>query len=114
MKSLKNKFANAFNGLSSSFHDKSVIIQLCFMLMAVIASFIFQLSLIEWCLIIFCCGLVIICEIINSCIEKVMDFICPDYHEQVKIIKDMAAGFVMLAAIVAIIIALIIFGGKLI
>lgn len=114
MKSLKNKFVNAFHGLSSSFCDKSVIIQLCFMFCAIIAGFIFRLSMIEWCLVIFCCGLVIICEIINTCIEKIMDFIHPDYHEQVKVIKDMAAGFVMLAAIIALIIGVIIFGGKLI
>lgn len=43
-----------------------------------------------------------------------MDFIHPDYHEQVKVIKDMAAGFVMLAAIIALIIGVMIFGGKLI
>lgn len=114
MKSLKNKFVNAFSGLFSSFRDKSVIIQLCFMLCAIVAGFIFQLSMIEWCIILFCCGLVIICEIINTCIEKIMDFIHPDYHEQVKVIKDMAAGFVMLAAIIALIIGVMIFGGKLI
>lgn len=114
MKSLKNKFMNAFRGLSSSFCDKSVIIQLCFMLGAIVAGFIFHLSVLEWCFIILCCGLVIICEIINTCIEKIMDFIHPDYHEQVKVIKDMAAGFVMLAAIIALIIGVIIFGGKLI
>lgn len=41
-----------------------------------------------------------------------MDFIHPDYHKQVKVIKDMAAGFVMLAAIIALIIGIMIFGGK--
>lgn len=113
MKSLKNKFIHAFSGLSSSLHDRSVMIQLCFMLIACIVGFIFQLSLLEWCILIFCCGLVIICEIINSCIEKIMDFIHPDYHEKVKVIKDMAAGFVMLAAIIALLIGILLFGGKL-
>ncbi|NBK98119.1 MAG: diacylglycerol kinase family protein [Erysipelotrichia bacterium] len=113
MKSLKNKFANAINGLISSFRDRSILIQCCFMLCAMIAGMIFHLTLIEWCFILFCCGLVIICEMINSCIEKIMDFICPEYDERVKVIKDMAAGFVMLASIFALIIGILIFGGKL-
>lgn len=113
MKSLRNKFANAYHGLSSSFHDKSVVIQLIFMVCAIIAGFIFHLSILEWCMVIFCCALVIICEIINTCIEKIMDFIHPEYHEKVGFIKDMAAGFVMLAAIAALLIAILLFGGKL-
>jgi len=54
-------------------------------------------------------GLVWLTEMLNTCIEKAMDMITTDYHPQVKIIKDLAAGAVLIAAIVAVIVGSIIF-----
>jgi len=54
-------------------------------------------------------GLVWVTEMLNTCIEKAMDMITTDYHPQVKIIKDLAAGAVLIAAIIAIIVGSFIF-----
>ena len=54
-------------------------------------------------------GLVWVTEMLNTCIEKAMDMITTDYHPQVKIIKDLAAGAVLIAAITALIVGLFIF-----
>ena len=48
-------------------------------------------------------------EALNSAIEEIADFIHPDYHKKIGYTKDIAAGAVFFAAIVAIIIAGIIY-----
>jgi len=54
-------------------------------------------------------GLVWIAEMFNTCIEKLIDFLAPGYHQQLKFIKDVAAGAVLVAALIAFVIGLIVF-----
>jgi diacylglycerol kinase (ATP) len=51
-------------------------------------------------------------EGLNTAVEKVADFIHPDYHERIGFIKDISAGAVLFAAVTAIIIGLIIYTPK--
>jgi len=54
-------------------------------------------------------GLVWVTEMLNTCLEKAMDMITTEHHPQIKIIKDLAAGAVLIAAIIALIVGAIIF-----
>jgi len=45
-------------------------------------------------------GIVISLEMINTVVETLCDLVHPDYHPKVKIIKDMAAGAVLIVALV--------------
>jgi len=54
-------------------------------------------------------GLVLSIEGLNTAVEKIADFIHPDYHESIGFIKDIAAGAVFFAAMTALIIAAIIY-----
>lgn len=54
-------------------------------------------------------GLVWVTEILNTCVEKIADMITQEIHPQIKVIKDMAAGAVLVAAIIAVIIGSFIF-----
>ena len=48
-------------------------------------------------------------EIFNTAIEKVMDHVSPQYHPEVKYIKDLSAAAVLMTAIVAAIVGIFIF-----
>jgi diacylglycerol kinase (ATP) len=48
-------------------------------------------------------------EGLNTAVEKIADFIHPNYHERIGFIKDIAAGAVFFAALTAIAIGLIIY-----
>jgi diacylglycerol kinase (ATP) len=48
-------------------------------------------------------------EGLNTAVEKIADFIHPNYHERIGFIKDIAAGSVFFAALTAIAIGLIIY-----
>lgn len=74
-----------------------------------ILGFFYSLSTIEWALVILLIGFVIVCELINTLIENLMDFISPAYSDEVKIIKDLSAGFVLVSAITSAVVGLLIF-----
>lgn len=63
----------------------------------------------SWLIVILCIGLVLAAEIFNTVIEKIMDLISPEKNEKVRIIKDMAAAAVLVAAVVSVVCAALIF-----
>ena len=73
-----------------------------------------QINLTEWAIIILTSGFVIVTEMLNTAIEGAMDFASTDYHPQIKIVKDVAAGAVLVSAITAVAVGLMILGPKLI
>ena len=64
-------------------------------------------------MLIFAIGFVWFSEIINSCIERCVDYISLEHTQQAKHIKDMAAGAVFIISIFAAIIGLYVFIPKL-
>ena len=74
-----------------------------------IAGFYFQITSTEWLFQILAIGLVLSVEGLNTAVEKVADFIHPNYHERIGFIKDIAAGAVFFAAMTAIAIGLTIY-----
>lgn len=109
------RFRYAFKGIFFAFKTQSNIrIHTIAALLVTIAGFIFKLSLVEWGLVIFAIGLVLVSELINTAIESLVDVISPAHSEKAGFIKDVAAGAVLIAAVVSIIIGLIIFLPKII
>ncbi|HTG65045.1 MAG TPA: diacylglycerol kinase family protein [Flavobacterium sp.] len=89
--------------------EHSVMVQTSLGVILTITGFAVGISQTEWLFQTFAIGLVLSIEGLNTAIEKVADFIHPDYHERIGFIKDIAAGSVFFAAITAIIIGLIIY-----
>jgi diacylglycerol kinase (ATP) len=75
----------------------------------IIAGFYFDISHEEWLIQTLAIGLVLGIEGINTAVEKVADFIHPEFHERIGFIKDISAGAVFFAAMAAITIFCIIF-----
>jgi diacylglycerol kinase (ATP) len=84
-------------------------IQLYITFLVIILGWVLNINHMEWALVMLCCGLVIICEAINTAIEKMLDFIHPGQEPRVGLIKDIAAGAVLIAALFSVIIGFIIF-----
>jgi diacylglycerol kinase (ATP) len=72
-----------------------------------------HLSLVEWALIITQIGLVWAAEAVNTAIEKLCDFVSPGIHPQIKAIKDLASGAVLILALTAVVTGLLILGNRL-
>lgn len=89
--------------------EHSVMVQFSLGILVTIAGFYFGISKTEWLFQTLAIGLVLSVEGLNTAIEKIADFIHPNYHERIGFIKDIAAGAVLFAAMTAIIIGLIIY-----
>lgn len=104
----------ALNGLKEALLlERNFRIHVLIACLVIIASVLFRLSIIEWILIITFIHLVLIAELMNSVIERLIDYIKPELHPNAKIIKDMSAAIVLIAAITSVIVGLIIFIPKL-
>ena len=77
-------------------------------------GFLFEISRIEWCLILFSIGLVFCMEIVNTSIENLADVVSPGLNEKIKKVKDLSAAAVLFAACTASIIGVIVFLPKII
>ncbi len=113
---MKDKYKNgigmkyALNGLKEAFvRERNFRIHLYIAVLVVIISFYFQVSSIEWMFIILMISFVFIAELLNSLVERLIDYLKPEIHFQAKIIKDIAASVVLIAAITSVIVGLFIF-----
>lgn len=89
--------------------EHSIMVQFSLGILLSIAGFYFNITSTEWLFQTMAIGLVMSIEGLNTAVEKIADFIHPNYHERIGFIKDIAAGAVFFAAITAIIIGLIIY-----
>lgn len=75
----------------------------------IIVGFTYNISAMEWMIVCINIGLVMGFEMLNTSIEKVCNLVHPQHHPFVKIIKDVAAGAVLVVAIAAAVCGAIIF-----
>ncbi len=92
--------------------EHSVMVQFSVGILITVAGFYFKISAVEWMLQILAIGLVLSIEGLNTAVEKIADFIHPQYHEKIGFIKDIAAGAVFFAAMAALAIGIIIYYPK--
>ena len=69
-----------------------------------------ELSFTQWAVLTLTIGSVLVSEMLNTVAETLVDLISPGYHPLAKIVKDVTAGAVLLAAIVAVIVGLLVLG----
>jgi len=89
--------------------EQSIQVQLFVALVVICAGFYFEITATEWMLQLFAIGLVLSIEGVNTAIEEMANFVHPDFHNKIGLIKDIAAGAVFVAAITAVSIAFIIY-----
>ncbi|KHE72841.1 diacylglycerol kinase family protein [Halobacillus sp. BBL2006] len=80
---------------------------------AIIGGALLGLSPLEWALIVMTIALVLTLEMVNSSLERLLDYLAPEHHPMAGIIKDIAAGAVLVASIASLVIAFFIYGPKL-
>lgn len=110
---LISSFGFAFNGLVKAVAtSRNLKIHLTAATLVTGAGILFQISKSEWLILFLIIGAVISAEIFNSAIEEA----CNVYDEKLglpygttKIPRDMAAGAVLVLAIISVIIGLVIF-----
>ncbi len=106
LKSVKYAFLGMLRLIQT---EASIQIQLVIAIIVTIAGFYYSISNTEWIMQCFAIGMVMSIEGLNTAVEEIANFIHPNHHPKIGIIKDVAAGAVFIASIAASIIGLIIY-----
>jgi diacylglycerol kinase (ATP) len=108
-------FDYAIKGLKALLQtEHNARIHLAATIVVLMAGYFLLLSAGEWIALLIVISMVWITELINTAIEKTMDFISTERHPQIGQIKDLAAAAVLIASICAALTGLFIFIPKLI
>jgi diacylglycerol kinase len=111
IKSLKN----AWFGLRYAWAtQRNLRIQVVILILVIIAGFVFGISEVEWFFVLSAGFMVIGAEMINTSVERLVDFAEQKRNINCKLIKDIAAGFVIVICVYAVTVGGIVFLPKLI
>ena len=111
MKAFLRSFYFAFSGLKQLLlKERNFKIHLLALIVVIIGGLYFQITSIEWSIVLTVSALVISLEAINTAIEKLCDLYSSESNEKIKLIKDVAAAAVLIVSIFALVIACFIFG----
>lgn len=106
IKSIKYAVLGAYKLITT---EHSIMVQFFIGVVVTVLGVIIGISKTEWLLQTMAIGLVISLEGMNTAVEKIADFIHPDFNSKIGFIKDIAAGAVFFAAFAAIVVGLIIY-----
>jgi diacylglycerol kinase len=114
MKSWVFRFACAFKGLGRmlAFEPSGRVHAVCGVAVAVMGLWL-KVSVLEWAVLSLAVGAVLAAEALNSAIERLADRVTREQEDAIRILKDVAAGGVLAAAMGAAGSALAIFGPRL-
>lgn len=103
-------FIHAWNGLAQvAKTERNFRIHMMAALLVLLAGIVVGLSPMEWTAIFLVFGMVFVSEMMNTVVERMIDYLKPETHPLAKTIKDIAAGAVLVSAIIAVIVGLLIF-----
>ena len=111
---LPTSFGYALAGLRHVLRtQRNARIHLIIALLAITLATVLRLSLVEWAILALTIGFVFVAEMFNSVAEAAVDAVTQRFHPLAKTAKDIAAGAVIFAAIIAVIVGLLLFGPRL-
>lgn len=105
-------FTYAGKGIASGFQERNMQVHGFLTVLVLFLGLFFRISLLEWILVIVMIGLVLAAELINTAIEEVCNCMRDELglpYKSSQRARDVAAGAVLILAIVAAIVGLIIF-----
>jgi diacylglycerol kinase len=110
----RRKFGEAFRGLKLGIRGQSSFsVHFFFTALVVAAAVALGCELLEWCLLLACIGMVLVAELFNSAVETLFRGLDEATRQRAWPCLDIAAGAVLLASIVAVIIGSLIFLSRL-
>jgi diacylglycerol kinase len=112
-RSFNERLVFALNGLGTAWlRESSFRVQTGLAACAVFVLIALQPPLVWWAVVTITIALVLAIELVNSAFEALVDHLHPDIHPEIRIIKDMAAGSVLLSAAGAIVVGLLLLASQ--
>ena len=92
--------------------EASIQVQAVIALLMTVLGFVVGLSATEWMIQCLTIGLVMGIEGMNTAVEELADFVHPEQHPRIGFVKDVAAGAVFIAALIAVVVGGILYFPK--
>ncbi len=103
-------FKFAFRGAWSLIRrEPSIQVQTGIAIIMTAVGFYFEITRMEWIFQVLAMGIVLTADGLNTAIEKIADFIHPEFHVKIGDIKDVSAGAVTFAATAAFVTGILIY-----
>lgn len=107
---MKNSFICAFRGVWASMkNERNMRIHMAVAFYVLLAAVVTHVTRVESICLMICIALVIGAELLNTAMENICDVIHPDYSNGVGKAKDIAAGAVLVCALISAAVGVIIF-----
>lgn len=107
---ISDRFLNAFRGMYVFYKtSRHFYVLVCAVILVVFLGFYLKVSSLEWIMLIFSIGFVIVSEVFNTAIEIDINLTSPEYHPFARDTKDVSAAAVVLSIFTAAIVGIIIF-----
>ena len=104
-------FVYAFRGLWYALRTRrNAKVHVTIAIIAIVMGIALHISALEFALVFVAITAVFIAELFNTVFELCIDLASPEYNPIAKVAKDMAAGGVLLSAMLSITIGLFVFG----
>lgn len=101
-RTFQDSFRDAFRGIGRCLrHERNMRVHLAAVAAVAIAAACLGVGRAEWACLLLAMGMVTAAEAMNTAIERLCDFIKEERDPKIGVIKDIAAGGVLLAAVFA-------------
>ncbi|MCL1791404.1 MAG: diacylglycerol kinase family protein [Peptococcaceae bacterium] len=111
--SMKFKFSAAWSGVVRLFKlERNARIHTVATVLVVVAGLIARLHPWQWVAVLIMVGFVWSMELMNTALETLVDKIHPQEHPLIGAAKDAAAGAVLVASILAVLVGIIVFASR--
>ena len=107
----RKSFIYSIEGLKYAFkYEQSLTIHILATVVVIATNILLKVTFAEWATTLLTIGVVLAMELINTAIEAVVDLVTLEIHPLAKIAKDCGSAATFVMAVVAIIIALLVYG----
>lgn len=108
LKKPKFTFQCAFRGLKHALEESTLQAFIVISLLVIFMMVWLEIPVTRQIILLTIIGVTISLELLNSQIERVLDYFCPQEDPQVRSIKDLSAGAVLIMVVTDVIVGLII------
>jgi diacylglycerol kinase len=90
-------------------NEKNFVREIILGICAILMSYFLGITRIEWIIVLLLINFVLIMELLNTALEKVVDLYTTKYNEIAKVVKDVASASVFLMSLFSAVIGFLIF-----
>ena len=109
MSKIVRSFGHAGRGIKYALQGTNFKVQVTCAIVALLLGYFLHIDRTQFLVVILAIGLVLSMEATNTAVEEICNKFHPETHPHIALIKDLAAGAVLISAIIALIVGLIVF-----